>query len=511
MAIRQGRCTNFGNCTNADRKQVIPVPDGSDFVCPECSRQLTEIGRTSSGTSPLVLLLGGLLLLLLLIALAGWWLIAGRAHGAPSSGSAPGSASDNVILRLSGSNTIGADLAPALAEGFLKQLGATNVRVVAGAGAEEKLVEATLPGDSKPSLIRIQAHGSATAFTALGDGSADIGMASRRIKPDEASRLASLGDLTSPASEFVLGLDGIAVIVNRSNPLTATTKDQLARIFSGETADWSAAGGRGGPIHLYARDDRSGTFDSFKSMVLGSGKLASTAQRFEDSAALSDAVANDRDAIGFIGLPYVRNAKALSVAERGAMAMVANRFTVATEDYPLSRRLYLYTPENPPNKYTRNFVQFALSRAGQDIVAANNFVAQNIAQQQQAVAPGAPAEYKRLTAGAQRLSLDFRFRVGHAELDNKAITDLDRVGTFIGDLHYSGENILLFGFADSTGQRQANQTLSEERARAVDAQLRQRGLQAGIVRGFGSELPVASNDTEEGREKNRRVEIWVKR
>ncbi len=510
MAIRQGRCTNFGNCTDADRKQIIQVPDGSDFICPECSRQLTEIGRTKTSTSPAAILLGGLLLLLLLIGLGGWWLFAGRGQGSKSTESAPGSASGNVIFRLSGSNTIGADLAPALAEGFLKQQGATDVRVVAG-GAEEKNVQGTLPGDNRPSIIQIQAHGSATAFTALADGSADIGMASRRIRPDEASRLSLLGDMTSSASESVLGLDGIAVIVNRSNPLTTATKDQLARIFSGETTDWSAAGGRSGPIHLYARDDKSGTFDSFKSMVLGGGKLAGSAQRFEDSAALSDAVANDSNGVGFIALPYVRNAKALSVAEKGAMAMMANRFTVATEDYPLSRRLYLYTPENPQNKYSRNFVQFAISKAGQDIVAANNFVAQNIARQREAVAPGAPVEYKRLTAGAERLSLDFRFRVGHSELDNKAIVDLDRVGTFIGDLHYTGDNIMLFGFADSTGQRQANQTLSEDRARAVDAQLRQRGLKAGVVRGFGSELSVASNDTEEGREKNRRVEIWVKR
>lgn len=63
-------------------------------------------------------------------------------------------------------------------------------------------------------------------------------MASRKIKPDEIATLAALGDMTSPASEHVLGLDGIAIIVNQANPATSLTKDQLARIFSGEVTNW---------------------------------------------------------------------------------------------------------------------------------------------------------------------------------------------------------------------------------------------------------------------------------
>jgi phosphate transport system substrate-binding protein len=336
-------------------------------------------------------------------------------------------------------------------------------------------------------------------------------MASRKIKADEIGKLSSLGDMTSPANEYVVGLDGIAVIVNQANPVASLTTQQLSQIFSGQVTDWSAVGGRNGSIRLYARDDKSGTFDSFKSMVLGSGQLSSSAKRFEDSAALSDAVAADPNGIGFIGLPYVRSAKAIAVAERGAMPMLPNRFTVATEDYPLSRRLYFYTAGNPQNKYTRKFVQFAISKPGQDIVAENAFVAQTVVGHAETVAAGAPAEYKRLTSGAERLSVDFRFRTGRSDLDNKALVDLDRVIGFVSDLHYSGSGVLLFGFADSTGSADINQKLSLDRAKTVEQQFQQRGLRPGTVRGYGSDLPVASNDTQEGREKNRRVEIWVRK
>ena len=132
-------------------------------------------------------------------------------------------------------------------------------------------------------------------------------------------------------------------------------------------------------------------------------------------------------------------------------------------------------------------------------------------EQHETVSSEAPTEYKRLTSGAERLSVDFRFRTGRADLDNKAIVDLDRVIGFVSDLHYSGDNVLLFGFADGTGSRQMNQTLSENRAKTVEQQFQQRGLHPGVVRGFGPDLPVATNETDEGREKNRRVEIWVRK
>jgi len=83
--------------------------------------------------------------------------------------------------------------------------------------------------------------------------------------------------------------------------------------------------------------------------------------------------------------------------------------------------------------------------------------------------------------------------------------------TFIADLKYTGDKILLFGFADSTGTREGNNALSLNRAKIVEDQFAQRGLRPAVVRGFGSDLPVASNDNDEGREKNRRVEIWLKK
>jgi phosphate transport system substrate-binding protein len=416
---------------------------------------------------------------------------------------------NDIILRLSGSNTIGENLAPALAEEFLKRQGATEVKTLPGDRDDEVFVRGLLPGDRTPKAIEIHAHGSALAFEDLAIGQADIGMSSRRIKAEEVAQLASLGDMTSPACEHILGLDGIAVIVSRKNPVRTLAKEQIAQIFQGTIGNWLQVGGSDGAIHLYARDDKSGTYDTFLTLVLGNAPLAPSTKRVEDSRKLSDAVAQDPNAIGFIGLTYVQETQAVAVYENGAAALLPTPFTVATEDYALSRRLFLYTPAQPRQELTRRFVDFALSSIGQNIVAEVGFVGQNVSAAAAAASSTAvPADYRRLTSGYDRLSLDFRFREGSSQLDNKAVADLARVVTFVTDLHYSGDHLVLLGFNDS---KEATENLSKARADAVAQQFEQRGVKASTVVGFGSQIAVASNDTPEGRQKNRRVEIWLKR
>ncbi len=415
-----------------------------------------------------------------------------------------------TILRLHGSNTIGAQLAGALAEAFLKQQGAQTVWSVTGPLADEFSVHGTIPGDPRPKVIEIQAHGSTTAFPDLAAGKCDIGMASRRIKKEEETALAALGDMTSPACEHVLALDGVAVIVNMGNAVTSLSTVQIGKIFTGEITNWQDVGGAAGPIKVFARDDKSGTYDTFKALVLGKQALAASAVRFEDSRELSDRVAGDASAIGFIGLPYVRSSKALAVWEKGSSPLLPNRLTVATEDYLLSRRLFFYTAASP-SPLVHRFVEFALGGDGQDVVAQNGFIELSVkAGLAPAAGAGANSEYATATSGAQRLSLDFRFQPGSTQLDNRALADLDRVASFLASPGHSRGGLVLCGFADSLGTAKVNQELSLSRATVVADEFRRRGIVPVSVAGFGAANAVASNETEEGRQKNRRVEVWMR-
>lgn len=454
---------------------------------------------------------------------------------------------EKTILRLHGSNTIGENMAPEWAQRYLRHLGADDVRVVAGSDPVEKSVEGIFSQRGELWRIEIKAHGSSTAFKSLKAGITDVGMSSRRIKENERDELIQLGDLMTPEHEYVVALDGIAVIVNRSNPLEKLTRKQVADIFAGRITNWQQLGLPAAPIVVHARDDKSGTFDTFKHLVLGKDELVSTAKRYESTSELSDAVAADPQAIGFCGLPYIDKSKELAIQDEG-LPIKPSPFTVSTEDYPLARRLYLYVPQHEPNSHAARFLAFVLSRDGQEGVTKHGFISLDIATARMAKAPsasgagpapvpasasapgantgGAPVAsaedplagvvftnpavgeaYRKAVRGAERLAVNFRFEFGKFALDSKAVRDVERVAELAKT---SGRQLVLVGFSDSVGDYDRNLDLSRRRAETVAEILRQRGVPVAAVVAAGKEAPVAANDDPLGRERNRRVEVWLR-
>jgi phosphate transport system substrate-binding protein len=421
-----------------------------------------------------------------------------------------------VTLRIHGSNTIGKSLMPKLVTAYVQKKQGAVVSVDTVKGNEEKEFLFTLPDSKKRYSIEVFAHGSGTGFTDIISGDCDIAMSSRPAKNTEAQTFKEkgLGLLTTAACEHIIGLDGIAVIVNSANVVRNLNIKQLADIFAGKMTRWSEVGGRDMEIHIYARDEKSGTFEMMQGLVLkryGYSNVAATAKRFEDSDLLSDAVSKDLDGIGFIGLPYINNAKAVSVADGGASPIFPNVLTVSREDYPLARRLFLYTSENPQNSETREFIQFVFSEEGQKIVRADKFIdLMPTVENNPFCDPNASKEYLEATQSAKRLSVTFRFMSSGNSLDNKAVSDLERIVNFV---RQNGDpQLLLLGFSDNEGTAVSNQALSLSRSQAVAAELHTYGVNVAPahVYGFGSELPVSTNDTPEGKQKNRRVEVWLK-
>jgi phosphate transport system substrate-binding protein len=428
---------------------------------------------------------------------------------APAASAPPGGAPRPSALRLCGSNTIGAELGPALVEAFLRRKGVTAVQRARGVRATDVEIVGQLSG--QPIAVTVAAAGTSTAFEGLAAGTCDVGMASRAVTETEVAALARAGvqDVRAPGTEHVLALDGIAVIVHPNNPLRALDRDALRAVFTGQITNWGAIGGAPGPITVLARDAHSGTFDTFKHLVLGKVELAAGARRFEQSDGLADQVASDPAAIGFVGLAYVRSAKALAVGEPGAPAMLPTSFTVTTEGYMLSRRLYLYTAPRPRSPLIADFVSFALSAAGQEAVRTAGFVdLELVVSDPPPCDERCPARYAALVRGAHRLSLDLRFRHGSDRTDSRATRDLDRLVHFLQ--RHPGNQVLLLGFSDSSGDPAQNVRLSRERARVIATELAARGVRAAAVDGFGAARPVSGNRTESDRERNRRVEVWLR-
>lgn len=453
----------------------------------------------------------------------------------------PGSV-DNVILRLHGSNAIGAALAPGLARKFLERKGYGDIRVLR-VGVQEQWIQGVKPGAVTPDTIEIKAHGSTTAFAETADnrqvglkgGYCQIGMSARRIKPTEADELrkGGLGDLTARTSEHVIALDGVAIIVNPTNPLTALRVADVRRIFQGEIRDWGeVSGGRlKGAISLYAPAKQSNTYEIFVDQVLQETPLNLNLPQFrkapdgrpdfENSDELAAGVATDSYGIGFIGWPRAGLAKPIALRYGQAREIPPTRHTIRTEDYPLSQRLYFYVVANS-SALANEFIGFTLSREGQEVVREAGLVAltphalgADSANDALLRNPVVPTAYKSLIQDAERVDITFRFETNRADmdisLDNLAFRDLERLTELPG---VEKAEIRLLGFADPRGSEQHNRDLSIRRAQSVAQELRRRGLQVGVVQGFGAEKSLLLDPdeaTEESYRKNRRVEVWLKR
>lgn len=508
MAMRLGLCVNSGSCSKSDKKELQPMPLGiGNVACSECGKDLKAIEKRHR-SFPLAAIAAAVFALFIIA-------YAVLRFGGAGTRSTPTAKIASPDLALCGSNTIGSQLAADLVRGFLASIGAHNSH--SSVNGSEQTVNADL--NAKALNVHIAAQGSATAFSGLAAGDCEVGMASRRIKASEAAALLPLGNMLSPRAEHVIGLDGIAVIVSKSNSISALSMSQLKDIFSGKITAWNVIGGGSHDIHVFARDAKSGTFDTFASLVLNEAPLVTSALRFEDSGLLSSSIAADPDAIGFIGLPFVGHAKALRIASGGG-AIPPTKFTVGRESYPLTRRLFLYTAVVPANPLVAKFVSFVQSDAGQRIVDKDGFVGTltTLATPEVPSKPpsrslprDAPERYKALVDQFDQASFNFYFDKDSDRLDNKALVDVGRLVSIISTRPTRSKQVVLVGFSDSAGDRIANQRLSEKRAKSAAIELEAQGISVKETLGFGQDLPIRDNATEAGREKNRRVEIFLTR
>jgi phosphate transport system substrate-binding protein len=406
-----------------------------------------------------------------------------------------------VLLRLTGPATLASALAPRLAAAYLSSLG--DLGVSAQPNTVPGQIQVTGQRLSRPETIVITTQNEATGLTALGHGDADIVMAARRINRAELDSLRPLGDLSAPANEHVVGLEGLAVIVNPHNTLSQITMTQLRDVLDGSIATWSALGGAGQGIHVLMEPGAPGLSD----LVAGAPSVPPGAQRVPDAAA---ATLSDPDALAVVPVARAGQARVLAVAVVGASPALPTPDSIAGDAYPLTRRLYLYAPAGSANPFVSRFIAFALSPDGQDAVRQAGLAPLSNAGAGMAAPLTARDRYRQLVAGAARLATDLHFEPGSNRLDLHSAREVDRVWNVMLSDHTPPDHLILIGFADNIGPPEANTYIAKQRAQAVADVFAHRGLVPGKVVSFGPELPIADNATAEGREKNRRVEVFLK-
>lgn len=245
-------------------------------------------------------------------------------------------------ISIKGSDTLGAKLVPQLKEAFV----------------------AKNPGVK----IEIAAEGSSTAFPALANGTAQIGMSSRKAKPEEITAARAKG---IKLNEVEACHDMIVVVVNKANKVKSLTKDQVAKIFTGAVKDWSEVGGAPGAISIYTRNTASGTYKDWQTLAMGGKDYAGSSQKLAGNEQIAEEVAKNKNGIGYVGLAYSKKSGLLDVTIDNVEPVAAN-----AKKYAYSRACYYYVPENA-DAVTKQFVDFATGAEGQKIATSLGFVPKN--------------------------------------------------------------------------------------------------------------------------------------
>jgi len=215
--------------------------------------------------------------------------------------------------------------------------------------------------------IQVTGGGSGTGFAALINGTTDICNASRPIKDKEIAQIK--GKFGAAPVEIRTAIDGIAMYVHETNPIKEIALEQIKGIYTGAITNWRQVGGADAKIILYGRENSSGTYEFFREHVLGNADYSPFVQSLPGTAAIVNAVAKDKNGIGYGGAAYGKGIRHLLVKKdaqsKGYEPTVEN---IKSGEYPISRYLYMYTLKKPEG-LAKEFIDWILSAEGQKIVS----------------------------------------------------------------------------------------------------------------------------------------------
>ena len=436
-----------------------------------------------------------------------------------------------------GSRTVGTTLIPNLLEGYAKSVNGT-IEIESTDTDAGRIVRILNADGTLRAEIDLQTRGSGSAFPALADGVAAIGLTDRRMKDSDLEELAAVGiaDLRDTENEIVLGVDGIAIITHPDNPVQNLSSLDVARIWSGEVTNWLEFGGGDVPISVNSYGEDSGDRAVLLDSLVRPNNSDETVEvtRWSAYQELVDAVKADRGGIGYVGRWLARTNDVNILDIRGECGLLSSPtdFQIKIEGYVMSRRLYAYTVPGRTHPEAQAFLDWAQTNEAQPYVKESHFVDHELERMRLEdmglmlvhTAAAEPEfnglQFRNMTRqlrSADRLSLNFRFNSGSSVLDVESVRNIEDLAARMIAGEFDGTELLLVGFADSEGGRVRNTSISLARAQAVQeilsAALDEETLQKStlVPLSFGELMPLSCNDSELGRARNRRVEVWQRK
>jgi phosphate transport system substrate-binding protein len=441
-----------------------------------------------------------------------------------------------ISFGIHGSRTVGTTLIPILLRGYAEHVGA-SLEIIPTDDPAIRTAKLTNADGSVRAVVDLQTKGSGSAVPALIDGVADIGVTDRPMNTGDIEKLTAAGqpDLRDTANELVLGVDGIVVILNKANPVSDLSAEEVSKIFAGEITNWSALGGADVPIVIQSFQEGSGDREVLLNGLVRPFGREETAPvtRWEAYQDMVDQVMAEPGAIGYVGrwLARANDVKTMPIREVCGLVSEPSDFRMKIEGYSLSRRLFAFKLPGDIHPEARAFLDWTQTRDAQPYIKEANFIDRELERMRlsdiqsarievASVEPDFDRDQHRSMISelgeAERLSLSFRFRFGSSKLDSESVKTVEQLARLIEAGDFQGQDILLVGFADAIGGSGQNTRLAKARAEEVRSILRDFlprdvAKEAALVPlSFGELMPLSCNDDDVGRERNRRVEVWLR-
>lgn len=351
----------------------------------------------------------------------------------------------------------------------------------------------------------------------------------RQALKDGAAELAIAFRADADTAERVAGMDALVPIVARDNPLPLISTADLAKALTGQITNWADLGGPDMPLVIHGIDPDTSLGEALEARL---GNPVAAEILHPDPDSLSRAVGDDPYALAITGLSAAEQARVLPLTDSCGFPLNPSGVTLKAEDYPLSLPVFLQSPRRRLPLLAREFLDFLASPAAQAVVRRAGYT-DRLPERQALTQDGLRLmnailgagdettlpELKRLAAvmaGAERLSLTFRFEDRSSTLDAQSQDNLTVLARLLGLGEFRDYDLILAGFSDGEGPAEANLELSQQRAEVVAAALKiaapdlPPGQRLPRIEAFGEALPMACDTTSGGRRLNRRVELWLR-
>lgn len=221
--------------------------------------------------------------------------------------------------------------------------------------------------------LRIAAGGSAEGMEQLVNGEVEMSVLMRDLTDPEVEAAVRRDGLMA----FPFAWDAVAVVVHPSSPVEQISRDELARVYSGEVTDWSELGWKaGGEIIALTGGPRLGIYAYVEQALLGGRSYAKTVYAPPTEEEVLGVVAARREAIACVSRPLAEGdsrVRALAVSRAKGLPYVSmTREAVLERAYPLMRSIALATPAEP-RQTASEFITFVSGADGQRVVARHGY------------------------------------------------------------------------------------------------------------------------------------------